>query len=238
MSDRSTTSPDRNRIVERRPASVFVALLLIAAFTLSACQPEHPSAGRGTPVRRVLIVGDSMTYGLFGTTPRLHEQIVPLLADRGIETRIVGYPGSTILQPWEGQARFSDLTRMHVAAFDPDVVIVQSILFPGADDPARQQAYISEARELFAAAGARGAHVYVVGHNAPVPAKERNERDIAQYIQGVVAGPGVSRIPADWWLERCKDPFVSDGWHLSASGQQCQALAFAVAIDQLRAQNG
>lgn len=215
-----------------------VALVLAAVLAMTACQPERPSVGRATPVRRVLVVGDSMTFGLFGTTPRLHERLTPLLADRGIETRIVGYSGSTILRPWDGQPRFADLTRMHVAAFDPDVVIVQSILFPGGDDPARQQAYVAEARELFAASGARGAHVYVVGHNAPVPSKERNERDIAHYIQGVVAGPGVSRIPADWWLERCKDPFVSDGWHLSGSGQECQALAITVAIDQLRAQNG
>lgn len=217
---------------------ILVVLVLVAASVLAACQPAAPSAGRATPVRRVLVVGDSMTFGVFGTTPRLHERLIPLLADRGVETRIVGYPGSTILQPWEGQPRFADLTRMHVAAFDPDVVIVQSILFPGAEDPVRQQAYVAEARELFAAAGARGAHVYVVGHNPPAPAKERHERDIAQYIQGVVAGPGVSRIPTDWWLERCKDPFVSDGWHLSASGQQCQALAITVAVDQLRAQNG
>jgi hypothetical protein len=215
-----------------------LAVVLAGALVVGACQPEQPSAGRATPVRRVLIVGDSMTFGLFGTTPQLHDRIVPILRDRGISTRIVGSAGSTILDPWPGQPRFVDMLRPQITSWNPDVVIVQSTLFPGAADPARQQAYINAAKELFSVAGSRGAHVYVVGHNDPPPAQQRNERDIAQFIQGKVAGPGVSRIPVDWWLARCEAPFGSDGWHLSAKGQDCHALAISIAIDQLRAVTG
>ena len=129
------------------------------------------------------------------------------MADRGIDTRIVGSAGGTLLDPWPGNPRWIDEVRPQIDSWNPDVVIVQSTLFPGATDPARQQAYIAAARELFGVAGSRGAHVYVVGHNDPPAAKERNERDIAQYIQALVAGPGVSRIPVDWWLARCTAPY-------------------------------
>ena len=233
----SPTSSPRSRSARRRSVGL-LALAMVAALVLGACQPERPSVGRGTPVRRVLIVGDSMTWGLFGTTPRVHERIVPVLADRGIDTHIVGSAGGTILEPWPGSKRWVDEVAPEITSWNPDVVIVQSTLFPAATDPARQQAYIAAARELFRVAGSRGAHVYVVGHNDPPAAKERNERDIAQYIQALVAGPGVSRIPVDWWLARCTAPYSPDGWHLSASGQECHSMAISVAIDQLRAQNG
>lgn len=236
--DRATpqdqTTPTRWRAPRRRAVGL-LAVALVGVLVLGACQPERISVGRANPVRKVLIVGDSMTWGLFGTSPRVHERIVPVLADRGIETRILGSAGGTILEPWSGQPRWIDQVRPQIQTWNPDVVIVQSTLFPGATDPARQQAYIAAARELFGVAGSRGAHVYVVGHNDPPAAKERNERDIAQYIQALVAGPGVSRIPVDWWLARCNQPYISDGWHLSASGQECHALAISVAIDQLRA---
>ena len=234
-----TSPPHRDpRSARRRRSFLIVALALVGVMVLGACQPERPSVGRNTPVRRVLIVGDSMTWGLFGTTARLHERITAVMADRGIDTRIVGSAGGTILDPWPGKPRWIDEVRPQIASWNPDVVIVQSTLFPGATDPARQQAYVAAARELFGVAGSRGAHVYVVGHNDPNRSPERNERDIAQYIQALVAGPGVSRIPLDWWLARCTAPYWSDGWHLSASGQECHSLAIAVAIDQLRGQTG
>lgn len=231
-------TPSRPPLSRRRRPVVVAVLALAAVLVLGACQPDQPSVGRATPVRRVLIIGDSMTYGLFGTTPRVHERIVPVLRDRGIDTRIVGSAGGTLLDPWPGEPRWVDLLRPQIATWDPDVVIVQSTLFPGAADPARQQAYISASRELFGVAGSRGAHVYVVGHNDPPAAQQRNERDIAQYIQALVAGPGVSRIPVDWWLARCRAPYAADGWHLSASGQDCHSLAISVAIDQLRGVTG
>jgi hypothetical protein len=240
MDTSTPTSPPRrsHRVARRGRPLAILALALVGILVLGACQPERPSAGRNTPVRRVLIVGDSMTWGLFGTTARLHERIIPVMADRGIDTRIVGSAGSTILEPWSGRPRWIDEVRPQITSWNPDVVIVQSTLFPGATDPARQQAYVAAARELFGVAGSRGAHVYVVGHNDPNKAPEREERDIAQYIQGLVAGSGVSRIPLDWWLARCTAPYWSDGWHLSAAGQECHALAIAVAIDQLRDQTG
>ena len=228
------TSPQRGR----SRTTVLVVVALVAAVLLGACQPERPSEGRGTPVRRVLIVGDSMTWGLFGTTPRLHERIRSVLEDRGIRTRIIGSAGGTLLDPWPGEPRWVDLLRPQIDGWNPDVVIVQSTLFPGAADPARQAAYVAAARELFAVAGSRGAHVYTVGHNEPPAAAQRNERDIAQYLQAVVAGPAVSRIPVDWWLARCERPYSADGWHLSASGQECHSLAISVTIDQLRGVTG
>lgn len=226
------------RSARRRRSIAVVAVALAATLVLGACQPERPSVGRNTPVRRVLIVGDSLTWGLFGTTPRLHERVTAVMADRGISTRIVGSAGGTLLDPWPGNPRWIDEVRPQIDSWNPDVVIVQSTLFPGATDPARQQAYIAAARELFGVAGSRGAHVYVVGHPDPPAAKERNERDIAQYIQALVAGPGVSRIPLDWWIARCTAPYSSDGWHLSASGEECHAMAISVAIDQLRGVTG
>jgi lysophospholipase L1-like esterase len=230
----SHPSPRRGRA----RTTLVIAVALVAAVVLTACQPERPSEGRGTPVRRVLIVGDSMTWGLFGTTPRLHERISKVLGDRGIQTRVIGSAGGTLLDPWPGEPRWVDLLRPQIDGWNPDVVIVQSTLFPGGADPARQQAYVAAARELFAVAGSRGAHVYTVGHNDPPAPVQRNERDVAQYIQAVVAGPGVSRIPVDWWLARCDRPYAADGWHLSASGQDCHSLAITVAIDQLRGVTG
>lgn len=231
------TSSTRAVLRLRRPLAL-LAVAVVGTLVLGACQPERPSDGRGTPVRRVLIVGDSMTHGLFGTTPRVHERLVPLLADRGITTRIGGSPGSTILRPWPGQARWTDIVRGEVASFNPDVVIIQSTLFPGGRDRARQQAYLAEARALFSVAGSRGAHVYMVAHPDPPGAKERTERDVARFLQTIASGPRVSMIPLDWWLARCAGGTSRDGWHLSGAGQDCHALAVTVAIDQLRERNG
>lgn len=215
-----------------------LALLLVALLVLGACQPERPSAGRGTPVRKVLIVGDSLTWGLFGTTPRLHEYVQPLLRDRGIEVRIVGSAGGNLYQPWPGNPRWVDLIQPRVQTWNPDVVIVQSVLFPGGRDSAKQQEYLAAAREVFRVAGARGAHVYTMSHPDPAPARERAEAEVAEFLQQIAAGPGVSRIPLDWWMGRCGPAFSADGWHLSAAGQQCHALAIALAMDQLRDVNG
>ena len=164
--------------------AVQCALAMVAALVLGACQPERPSVGRGTPVRRVLIVGDSMTWGLFGTTPRVHERIVPVLADRGIDTHIVGSAGGTILEPWPGSKRWVDEVAPEITSWNPDVVIVQSTLFPAATDPARQQAYIA----------------------LPSTSTMR-----INGLTALVAGPGVSRIPVDWWLARCTAPYSPDG---------------------------
>lgn len=215
-----------------------LAVVAVLALALGACQPERPSAGRGTPVRKVLIVGDSITWGLFGTTPRLHERLGPMMAARGLSTRIIGFAGGNIIDPWGNQPRWVDATLNQVRTWDPDVIIVQSTLFPGGQDPARQRVYERSVRDLMNVARSRGAHTYIVAHPEPNNAAQRAEKNIAQYLQAFVAGPGVSRIPLDWWMDRCQGWASYDGWHLSGKGQDCHALAIVAAVDQLRARTG
>lgn len=222
----------------RRRLTVALVALALAALVLGACQPERPSAGRGTPVRKVLIVGDSITWGLFGTTPRLHERLGPMMAARGVSTRVVGFAGSNIIDPWGDQPRWVDEVLHQVRVWDPDMIIVQSILFPGGQDPARQQVYQRSVRDLMNVARSRGAHTYIVAHPDPAHPAQRTEKNIAQYLQAYVAGPDVSRIPLDWWMARCPGWQSYDGWHLSGKGQDCHALAIVAAVDQLRARNG
>ena len=75
-----------------RTLRICVLAVLVALFA-SACLPSTPSSGRATPVRRVLLLGDSVTYGLFSTSPRVHEPLSAMLADRlgrrsGMEGRL------------------------------------------------------------------------------------------------------------------------------------------------------
>lgn len=221
-----------------RRSVVLVALVAVAALALGACQPEKPSAGRGTPVRKVLIVGDSMTFGLFGTTPMVHGALRTRLQARGVDVRLVGAAGSSIVEPWPGRPSYAELMRTNVNSLDPDVVIIQSMLFPGGTNTARHDAYIAATQQVVALAKSRGAHVYLVDHNDPRDPTSRREKEIAQYIQAVVAGPGVSHIPLDWWIANCDGGTIADGWHLTGNGQECHAQAIAVAIDQLKARNG
>lgn len=222
----------------RRTTTTILVLVVLGALLLGACQPERPSDGRGTPVRRVLVVGDSITFGIFGTTPTIRPALLERMGARGIATRIVGFPGNNLLEPWEGQPSYADEVRYHVASFDPDMVVIQSIAFPQGADPARQQAYVRAATEVIRLARARGAHVYIVSHHDPRDPVIRQQKQIAEFIQGAVAGPGVSKIPLDWWMSNCRQPTGSDGWHLSASGQECHAAAVTAAVDQLRGRNG
>lgn len=219
----------------RRRRIVAIALAAVLALLLGACQPERPSAGRGTPVRRVLIVGDSISYGIFGTTPRVNELLVPRLAERGIASSFLGFPGDNILDPWPGRPRWIDLVSARIANWNPDVVIVQSSAFPGGRDALKQQQYLAAARDLFRVAGSRGAHVYRVRHSTPPDPIKRHENEIAEFLQEAAAGDRISAIPLDWWLQHCDRPFGPDAWHLSGSGQRCHAQAVTAAIDQLRA---
>ena len=38
------------------------------------------------------------------------------MGERGIDTRIVGFPGNNILEPWEGQASYLDQMRFNIAS--------------------------------------------------------------------------------------------------------------------------
>lgn len=222
-----------------RRVVVAATLAACVAVFAAACQPAAPSAGRATPVRKVLVLGDSVSFGLFGTTPRLHEPLTRLLADRGVDVHLTGFPGETPIDTWPGHLSWGLRMRHEVTTWNPDMIVIQSTLFPGADAPARRSAYSSAMDDLIAVARSRGAHVYLVSHPAPLTGPERHERDVAQQLQATAAaGKGISTIPLDWWMARCAGGTVSDGWHLSAKGQNCHALAIAAAVDQLRAKVG
>lgn len=221
-----------------RSVAVLVAVAS-AALVLTACFPTQPSAGRGSPVQRVFVMGDSMTFGLFGTTPRVHESLGRLMADRGVQLRIDGFPGETPLDPWPGNAGWAQRMQQQVSAWDPDMIVIQSTLFTNPDGPGRQAAYLASMRRLLDIATSRGAHVYLVSHATPPGAQERRARDVSQALQAqAAAGRGISTIPLDFWMQRCEGGVVSDGWHLTAKGQDCHALAVALAVDQLKGVNG
>lgn len=226
------------RGTRRRVLSVIVALAAVAL--VAACEPPpRPSVGRGTPVKRVLLIGDSITHGLFGTTPRVHEELNRRLAERGIHLSIGGFAGENPVDPWFSNPRWIDVMNQKVAAENPDMIIIQTMLFPDAGLPERQAAYRVAIRDLIASARSRGAHVYLVKHPTPLYAKEQLELAVAERLQGEAgAGKGISWIPLDKWIGACKDPYSRDGWHLSGNGQRCHADAVTAAVDQLRAVNG
>jgi lysophospholipase L1-like esterase len=213
----------------RRLGLAATALLFLA----TACLPAAPAAGRPGPVRRVLVLGDSITFGAVGASPGVGPDLERLMGDRGLELRVIGYPASTPLAAWDG-VPWSDKLAYSVAAWDPDMIVIQSILFPGGADPARHDAYRSAVARLFDIARSRDAHTYVVHHARPPREPEGSELAVAEQLQAEAAlGRGIEAIPLDEWLGYCDSPYISDGWHLSASGQKCHATAIAGAVDQL-----
>lgn len=223
------TSTRTRRIVRRLTATVAIGLVV-----LSACQPAPPS-GRSTPTRRVLLLGDSITWGLFGTTPGVQPELVPQLQRRRIRLTVIGGPASTPITPWLNATPWEqDLFRV-VATENPDIVIIQTMLLPNAEDPAVQVQYREAVRRLYDIAQSRGARTFRVIHTAsPDPASAATTA-IAQAIQeDEGANRGIGVIPLNTALERCVDPFVSDGFHVSGSGQRCHAAAVVAAIDSVR----
>jgi hypothetical protein len=218
---------------------VSTGAVLLALVLLSGCLPVNAASGRDTPVRRVLVLGDSITFGLYGTTPRVHEPFTRMMADRGVAVTIDGFPGETPIDTWPGHPSWLERMRWWIAAVDPDMVVIQSVLMPDPGNTIRQAMYVEVMRQLLDSAASQGAHVYLVSHPSPPGDFERQSRDIAQSLQAQAAvGRGVSTIPLDFWLDRCEGGYVRDGWHLSAKGQNCHALALTLAVDQLRAVNG
>lgn len=210
-------------------------VLLVVAVAMSGCLPSAPATGRQGPVRKVALIGDSLTFGLFGTTASAIEPLRQRMSASGISLSVDGGPGDTLATPWPTHAPWVDQLRARIQSFDPDVVIIQSVLFPGADDPNLQANYRQAMAQLLDVAQSRGAHVYIVRHHRPTNSVERHAADVAEQLQAeVVAGRGVPAIPLDWWLARCRRPFVADGWHLSADGARCWADAATAAINQLR----
>lgn len=224
----------RNRLVHA------VALLLAVA-VLAGCQPERPSAGRGTPVRRVLVMGDSITHGLFGTTPNVHGFLQERMRQRGVAVTIGGFPGENPTWVWPGHPRWVDVLRQRVQTENPDMIVIQSMLFPDAGIPEQHAVYLAAMREILDVAQSRGAHVYLVKHASP-PAKNRREQlelaVVEQLQTQASAQRGISWIPLETWLAICDRPTSSDGWHLSSNGQRCHADAVTAAVDQLRKANG
>ncbi|MEZ5321858.1 MAG: hypothetical protein R2698_07270 [Microthrixaceae bacterium] len=229
----STTHSSRRR--SRRLTGL--AAIVLVTVTAASCIPPAPATGRGTNVRRVELMGDSLSWGLFGTTPRVDPVLQELLAPAGITLTMDGGPGDNpyTLWPWATHARWADQLRSRIATTDPDMVIIQSVLFPGGTDPANQQRYRAAFTELVDIAQSRGAHVYVVAHHRPNSEPARTEADIAERIQGeVIADRGVAVIPLNWWLDRCKSAYTTGGWHLAKNGVNCWAAAANAAVNQLR----
>lgn len=223
-----------------RSVPVRQALLVVAVAALTtACLPAAPAAGRPGPVRKVALIGDSLTFGLFGTTPAVTEALRSKLAVSGVSLSVDGGPGDTLATPWPGRPTWAELLQARIDRDDPDVIIVQSMLFPGSDNPANHDPYYRAALRLLDIAQSRGAHVYFVQHHRPNDAVEFNAAVVAETIQSHAAeGRGVGFIPLNWWLDHCQRPFASDGWHLSAAGSQCWANAANAAVNQLRNEIG
>ena len=220
-----------------RSKTLKVLAVVIALTVLAACQPERPASGRNTPVRKVLLIGDSITHGLFGISPKVQGYLHPELIRRGVGLQIGGFPAENPLFHWveRGNPSWRAYLQDRIAQWNPDVVIIQTMLFPDGGNPTKQAQYLAEMTALINIATSRGAHTYVVRHPRPPEAQERHELEIAERLQlQAAAGKGVSQIPWDWWGNRCKDGFLGDGWHLTAEGQICYRNALLVAIDQLR----
>jgi hypothetical protein len=184
-------------------------------------------------VRRVLVLGDSIAVGAFGSTPAVTPELERLMRDRGITVRVIGYPASNPVATWDG-VPWADKLLYSVAAFDPDMIVIQSNLFPGAADPGTHDTYRAAVSTLYDIAQSRGAHTYIVRHARPAKEPEGTELGVAEALQAEkAAGRGIETIPLDSWLASCDRPFTSDGWHLTARGQSCHATALAGAVDQL-----
>jgi hypothetical protein len=214
---------------------IHVVAVLAAIVLLAGCLPDRPSSGRGTPVRRVMVLGDSITHGLFGTTARVHEPLGHRLMQRRINLRVAGAAAETPIDIWPGNPTWQNVMRWWVEAENPDMIIIQSMLFNDSGNLARQAQYRTAMRQLFDEAQRRGAHVYIVRHGVPAPRQEAQNLAIAERLQAeAAAGRGISTIPLDAWLHSCDRPYHTDGWHLGPNGQRCHADAFVAAIDQLR----
>lgn len=205
-----------------------------SALALAACLPPAPSAGRNTPVRKVTIIGDSITHSNFGVSPKSHEAIRSNLGPIGVSVRFLGYPGDSMYRPWPGQPDWRALIRADVSANNPDVIVLQSINLPVAATKENDATYVQRVGAIFDEAQRRGAHVYLVRHRYSGPTRAA-EFDRAQRLQARAAtGRGIEIIPVDWWIDRCRGPLIDDGVHLTESGIQCYANALGAAVRQLK----
>lgn len=233
---KATPSPTRSlssmsHDVRRKAATVTAAACLLL---ITACLPAAPAAGRDEPLRRVLVLGDSITFGAFGATPGVTPDLEKMMADRGLEVRVIGFPASTPIAAWDG-VPWSDKLLYSVNAWDPDMIVIQSILYPGGQDDATHDDYRAAVSTLLDIAQSRGAHTYLVRHARPPKEPEGSELAIAEQLQAEAAsGRGVETVPLDAWLASCDRAYVDDGWHLADNGQKCHAVALSAAADQLR----
>src|SRR5690606_30084696 len=181
---------------------VHVAAALLAVALLAACEPPRPSAGRGTPVRRVFLLGDSITHGLYGTTPRIHGLLDQRLRQRGIQLSIGGFPGENPLWVWPGHPSWLEVLRERVRNFDPDMIIIQSTLFPEVGDPAKHDLYLRTVRQMLDVAQSRGAHVYSV-HHRPPPARHPEQRIALAVCAQLLGQDGADRGRVGCQLQPC-----------------------------------
>lgn len=220
----------------RRLAPAAIAALLIVA---TGCLPAAPSVGRPGPISKVELIGDSVSWGLFGTTPWVRTEMEQRMYVRRMSFSMDGGPAENAISTFTSPTPWVDRLAARIAADDPDVIVIQSSLFDGATDPAKQEAYRTAFTALVDVARSRDAHVYVVFNHTPPDPKLASELAIAQWLQAeVIAGRGISTIPMAEWMDRCPGGYIGDGVHLTDAGTRCYANALTAAIDQLRKQVG
>jgi len=185
------------------------------------------------------VIGDSVTWGLFGATPWIRTEMEKRMYVRRMSFTMDGGPAENAMQTFLSPTPWVDRLAARIAADDPDVIIIQSSLFDGADDPANQDTYRRAFTALIDMATSRNAHVYVVTNHVPPDPKFASELAIGEWIQAqVIDGRGISTIPMDLWMDLCRGAYIADGIHLTDAGVQCYSNALAAAVDQLRKQVG
>ena len=182
---------------------------------------------RVTNPQRVLIVADSFLAGSTTFTfPSIEPRLRHLLAPSGIDVRLVGRENFRVIED-----NWPVVVRDEVAAYDPDLVILQSSVPDHATGPSRSRLVTAWAW-VYAMAARRGADVWRVDPPDPQPGSfidvlyspTRHALRTAQRdggIFGAVNRPTVVALnPA---IAVCDSPWTFDGGHLDDSGQWCAA---------------
>jgi len=203
---------------------VCVPLVVVLA-TLAGAACQAPPV-RTSNYRRVLIIGDSLFHGsawLEGN-PKLMDPLQPLLAQRGVEVRLIGR--SAALPVENGWAR---QVKDQVATWDPDLVVAESVIADDLDGVALQRLLL-EWSAISHLATAKGAEFWRVEPVAPIP---------GSYYDGLYGPrlPGLrfaqstgvrtatpnrpTVIDLETAIRTCENGSAADGLHLTAAGQIC-----------------
>lgn len=205
---------------------------MTSAMALAATACVGPPVRTGE-YRRVLIVGDSLINGsaTLEGYPSLAPVLQPMLAEAGVDVRFAGVAGSTPLNN-----RWSLIVREQVETWDPDLVILGSVI-PGDPDTFSRQAV--EWGWINANASARGADAWRIVPPVPVPGTFidtlyhptlQRLRDVQAL--GMRAGSSLrsTTVDLDAALAGCHAAWTWDGGHLTEQGQTCFANALFLRI--------